>query len=728
MKQHHSTLRPDNGSTVAEIAAMEDVHALERLIADEWEQLQVPDLVGAIQRHPQVLENRSVLLNLAMREYRGHRSATADLELERHCSRFRQFGHSIEQSILRQLEAQQYLDEHPELLEYLSATQWPAVGETFGSFTLEEQLGSGGSARVYLARQADIGDRRVVIKATPYASIEASVLGRLSHPNIVPIHFADVVEEYQLNFICMPYCGRSTLVDLIDLAFERGIPTHAQVIPQASLKWLPQGEKEAAQLQLRSKKPGPPTYVGAVLRLALQIADALQHAHERGILHGDLKPSNILLTPAGTPLVLDFNLSRDEFSNGLLCGGTLAYMPPEQLRFIAKQGDAAKPVPSGVTCDIYSFGALLYELLVGHPPLQLSKAPESPDVAAAGLLDQLNRPLPSVRENTQVPHGLAALIMQCLSFDPNARPQSMEEVGRRLTAEARWTKEVQRTTRRHPILVGTLLLLLGGGAAAAGSWWTSLPSTHIAHYQRGVAAAAAADWKAAEESFLQALRVQPDYAAAQLELGRAYLAREEFDLALATLDPLALEGTPDPEVMELVAYIFNLKNIPAGAIKWYERSLAHGGGSLAAYNNLAASYLSGVPKLSMEVRCDMQEKYLTKALAIDSDSIAVHINFVRHHIVKANADLNYDPSGAQEHAERLEIHEESSLLVKQTLEHWRATVRTRKGLLESLSERGQASVGAAYGNASSQAPQHPTENHDVPQSFSIFYLKPSLAP
>src|SRR5204863_676547 len=110
------------------------------------------------------------------------------------------------------------------------------------------------------------------------------------------------------------------------------------------------------------------SYVEAVLWLGARLADGLTHAHERGVVHRDLKPANVLLTDDGQPMLLDFNLSDDQRLRGSApaaqVGGTLPYMPPEQLEAF-QHGKAAPADPRG---DLFSLGVILYELLTGRFP------------------------------------------------------------------------------------------------------------------------------------------------------------------------------------------------------------------------------------------------------------------------------------------------------------------------------------------------------------------------
>ena len=284
-----------------------------------------------------MLHNKSQLLNLAIEEYRTNSRTSPGPDLEQHCHRFREFGSSVERSIFRQLEAQRYIDSHPELLDLFSTPEWPKVGEQFEEFQVLEELGIGSAAHVYLCLEADVGFRQVVVKVTPYSSFEASILGRLKHPNIVQIYSTGTVDDRSLNYLCMPFSGRSTLSDLLDIAFREGCPRNDDCIATSAMQWMHEGELPVEQPRHRWRNAfRRQTYVDGVLKIAIQMAEALEAAHEQGILHGDLKPSNVLLTPEGRPLLLDFNLSQDFVLSPGVCGGTLPYMPPEYLRVSAR--------------------------------------------------------------------------------------------------------------------------------------------------------------------------------------------------------------------------------------------------------------------------------------------------------------------------------------------------------------------------------------------------------
>src|SRR5262249_42656355 len=145
-------------------------------------------------------------------------------------------------------------------------------------------------------------------------------------------------------------CASATTID-----FTKGRPEKPQTAePPAVLR-------SASILAMLHKL----TYVDAVVWIASRLAEGLAHAHDRGILHLDLKPANILLTDEGQPMLLDFNLAQDTKASGKerpMVGGTLSYMSPEHLRAFRRE-----PQSLDARSDLYSLGIILYELLTGRP-------------------------------------------------------------------------------------------------------------------------------------------------------------------------------------------------------------------------------------------------------------------------------------------------------------------------------------------------------------------------
>ena len=166
---------------------------------------------------------------------------------------------------------------------------------------------------------------------------------------------------------------------------------------------------------------GDMSYVQALIWIGARIADALAHAHERGILHRDLKPANILLTDQG-PMLLDFNLAADTKTStqatAARLGGTLPYMAPEHLEAFR---DSSLTVDG--RCDIYSLGVILYELLSGRRPFSTPQGPVK-DVLEAMIDDRRSAPPSLVSLNPAVTPAIEAIIGRCLQAEPAMRYQS----------------------------------------------------------------------------------------------------------------------------------------------------------------------------------------------------------------------------------------------------------------------------------------------------------------
>jgi serine/threonine protein kinase/tetratricopeptide (TPR) repeat protein len=276
------------------------------------------------------------------------------------------------------------------------------LGRRFGPYSIEKQIGSGGMGAVYLAQDVRLG-RRVALKLLDSTLTadgqsrerflrEARIASALDHPNICTIH--DVGEAEGRPFIAMQYVEGKTLRRLID---------------------------------------GRPLSLDSLLSITHQIADALSAAHERGIVHRDIKSGNIMVTPQGQVKVLDFGLARllerpsgESDQNLTMTGqvmGTPASMSPEQAR--GERVDHRS--------DIFSFGCVLYEMATGQNPF---KGRSSADVISA-LLTQPHTP--AVALNKEIPSRLSSVINRALAKEPEDRYQSVREMVpdlRQVVAEA----------------------------------------------------------------------------------------------------------------------------------------------------------------------------------------------------------------------------------------------------------------------------------------------------
>src|SRR5262249_33625588 len=175
---------------------------------------------------------------------------------------------------------------------------------------------------------------------------------------------------------------------------------------------------------------GRADYLRACARLVVRLAEALEHAHQRGIFHRDIKPANILLAMDGEPLLLDFNLAQDFRSRQahVTLGGTVPYMSPEHLRALRSRDPATVQLIDH-RADIYSLGMVLYEMLTGRSPFAWGDSYMPLPALIEAMAEERSKRAASLRvgvDGTPRPHipwTLESIVRKCLAPDPAQRYQ-----------------------------------------------------------------------------------------------------------------------------------------------------------------------------------------------------------------------------------------------------------------------------------------------------------------
>ncbi len=319
-------------------------------------------------------------------------------------------------------------------------TAFPGLPERIGPYEIIDELGAGGMARVFAARQPRL-DRLVALKVVSSAHAradfaqrflrEAQTVARLRHPHIIALHDSGRAEG--CIYFAMDYV---------------------------------EGGDLAARLRAG---PVPPAAAAALVE---KIAQGLAYAHAAGVLHRDLKPSNILLD-GDEPLLADFGLAASRESGGDLTResavlGTPHYLAPEAL----VGGSAAMSIAS----DLYALGVVLYEMLTGRTP----HAGASP--ASLASLIQQAEPVPPGRLRPGLPRDLETICLKCLERDPTRRYASAaalaEDLRRHRTGEPILARPLPpaarfvRWVRRRPALAALwfAIVLLAAGSTTAAAW------------------------------------------------------------------------------------------------------------------------------------------------------------------------------------------------------------------------------------------------------------------
>ncbi len=289
------------------------------------------------------------------------------------------------------------------------------IGQMLGQYEILDEIARGGMATVYRARQGSIG-RDVAIKVLPAKfthdqnfierfNREVEVIAQLQHPHILPVY--DYGEYDGMPYIVMAFITGGTLTDIIN------------------------------------DGPMPSTDIA---RMVHQIADALDFAHSKGIVHRDFKPSNVLLDERGNTYLADFGLAKITENSSDITGtmivGTPHFMAPEQ----ARAGDITGSV------DVYALGVTIYQMLTGHAPY------EAP-TAAGVMVAHITEPIPNIHESRpDLPKVVQAVIEQSMAKEANQRYQSSGVLAIDLESALANKATTQTTSEVHEEAIKALIM------------------------------------------------------------------------------------------------------------------------------------------------------------------------------------------------------------------------------------------------------------------------------
>jgi serine/threonine protein kinase/WD40 repeat protein len=359
----------------------------------------------------------------------------------------------------------------------------PAAG-TLGDYRVLREVGRGGMGVVYEAEQISLG-RRVALKVLAFAAVldprhlqrfqnEARAAACLHHPNIVPVY--GVGTDRGTHYYAMQFIEGPTLAALIQgLRRQPRRPADKETGRQGDKEKdatgsLPGTVADAGQATAVSLSPCLPVslsdFFRTVARLGVQAAEALEHAHQAGVVHRDVKPANLMVDARGTLWVTDFGLAVCQSDTGVTRSGdligTLRYMSPEQALGRRRALDHRT--------DVYSLGATLYELLTLEPAFGGDDRQE--------LLRRIasEEPRPARRLNPAVPADLETIVAKAMAKAPDERYATAQELAEdlrryledrpiRARRPSLWQKGRKWARRNEPVVWGlalfTALALLG---------------------------------------------------------------------------------------------------------------------------------------------------------------------------------------------------------------------------------------------------------------------------
>ena len=352
------------------------------------------------------------------------------------------------------------------------ATLSPTPPGQLGNYRLLREIGRGGMGVVYEAEDVLL-NRRVAVKLLPFAALldqkqivrfqnEARAAGQLHHPHIVPVHAVGI--DQGIHYFAMQYIAGQSLRTLLDsMAPATATPNSTELYnrqPQPNTAPSPAVISTASPVAVSTVSVQQRDRIRSAARLAIDVAEALDHAHAHGVIHRDIKPANLLLDEAGKVWVTDFGLARAPQETGVTLSGdvmgTIRYMSPEQA--------AGRTAYVDHRTDVYSLGITLYELLTLRPAF-----PTQNRQAFLRMIEH-TEPTPPRQLNRNIPADLENVVLKAIAKEPAARYATAQEFADDLRRflEGKPTQAKRPTlldraakwTHRHSRLVAATLMVM----------------------------------------------------------------------------------------------------------------------------------------------------------------------------------------------------------------------------------------------------------------------------
>lgn len=408
------------------------------------------------------------------------------------------------------------------------------VGRRLGDFEILSLIGRGGMGAVFLAKQVSL-DRQVALKVVAGSGLagnrmlerfrrEARALAKVTHPNIVPIY--EVGEEGPYSYFAMEYV-RGVSLDVVLNAIRKSPPSRrAGAVMQDCLR----REQLAASTTGEPAKAGAGAevdadYIAAISRVVIRVARALDYGHQQGIIHRDVKPSNILIGPEGTPKLVDFGLARVQSQETITEAGeffgTPNYVSPEHIR---------SPEAVDGRSDVYSLAATYYECLTLRAPFEAGTVHETLNKILAQEAVSLKRSCPRLSTD------LNTVVLHALEKSPPDRYQTAAEfaddIENVLEFRSIRAKRPSLTRRMCHIARGNMARVLLAVSAVAvcsalgvGAFHTFKSRAHAEAeklYQIGLAKKTSENHREAIQWFDRAMEKDPRYIEAYLAAAECY--------------------------------------------------------------------------------------------------------------------------------------------------------------------------------------------------------------